>query len=305
MNSSISPIQFLYSNRKLLLYSIIIGSLLGIGITFFIPKKFLSTAIVYPLNSFKQNEILTNPQFGYEVDTEQLLQLFESKTMRDRTIEKFNLFNYYDFDSSELTSHAKVRDQYLKDVTFTRSKYLSIVINVVNENPQMAADIANFQVAEINNFRQSIFEENRKLEFSNIENQYNENERKLKELKDSIYSIKSNNNELIYNYIENLNNENYNSADFIDDPRLESLVEKYIFLFRKNYVLKDHYLEMKKVINQPLPSVYLIDSATPSYKKIAPSFLINGLTGIFALSFFVIICKIVWMKWNVIKKELI
>lgn len=295
--------QFFYINRKLLFIAILIGTVFGTAITYFIPKRYLSTAIVYPYNSHSRSELIVNPQFGFEVESEQLIQLLETKTMRDRTVEEFDLFTYYKLDKNDPESVDLLATRYINDVQFTRSKYLSIVINVITENPELSAKIANFQVSEVDNYRQSIFEENRNREFSQIEKDYHENEQKLADLRDSIYSIKTNKNELLYNFIESLNNENYNSAEFVDDPKLELIVDRYLFLFRMNVGLRSNYLQMKQAISKPLPSVYVIDKAEPSFRKYSPSYLTNAVIG--ALLFFALTFtfRLVYLKMAELKKN--
>ena len=46
--------------------------------------------------------------------------------MRDRTIEKFKLYDYYEEDTTEKAWRSELSIKYIKDVTFFRSKYLSI-----------------------------------------------------------------------------------------------------------------------------------------------------------------------------------
>jgi|TARA_R110000737_G_scaffold353338_1_gene404345 uncharacterized protein involved in exopolysaccharide biosynthesis len=295
--------QFFYNNRKLLVLALLVGGVLGIGVTYFIPKKYLSTAIVYPYNSRTRSEIIINPQFGYDVEADQLMQMLESKTMRDRTVEAFNLYDYYKLDKKDPQANFNLLQKYINDVTFTRSKYAAIVINAITEEPELSAKIANFQVTEVDKYRQSIFEENRQQEYAQIEKDYLENEQKLADLRDSIYSIKTNKNELLYNFIESLNNENYNSAEFVDDPKLELIVDRYLFLFRRNIGLQSNYLQMKQAMSQPLPSVYLIDKATPSYRKHSPSTLINGVLGAILFFALALTFRMLANKWLELKKN--
>ena len=163
--SQSSGLTYFYKNRKLFGIALVVGAVLGLSLTFFVPKKYLSTAIIYPYNSHTRGDLVVNPQFGFEVETEQLLQLLESKSMRDRTIEKFKLYEYYELDTNSKSWKAELAARYIEDVSFFRSKYLSVVIHATLKDPELAADIANFQVEEINDYRESIFKENREAEF--------------------------------------------------------------------------------------------------------------------------------------------
>lgn len=279
MKDKSSTLLFLYRNRKFLIFSFFIGGILSVGITYFIPKKYLSTAIVYPSNSHTRSDIISNPQFGYETETEQLLQLLESKSMRQRTIDEFDLFSYYEIDTTKSGWKSRLDLKYINDVSFFRSKYLSVVINVITEDPELSAKIANFQIDEVNAYRDVIFDKNRKQELQSVKLKLEESQKKQALLRDSIYSIRGNSDQLIFNFIENLNNENFDASEFVNNPELEELIEQYIFELQVLKEFKSIYNKLEYQMTKPIPDVYTIDRAVPSYKKVSPSYLINGILG--------------------------
>lgn len=278
-----------------------VGAILGGGLTFFIPKKYMSTAIVYPYNSHTVSDIVSNPQFGYEVETEQLLQLLESKSMRNRTIEQFKLYDYYEQDTADLAWKSKVTLSYINDVQFFRSKYLSVVINVSTKDPELSAAIANFQVEEVNKYREHIFEENRYSKFKKIKEKYETSEIRLNRIKDSIYKIKAGSGQLLYNFIENLNNENYDASEFVNQPELEILVDQYLYEKRRYEGLRVEHDKLKQALDEELPSIYSIDKAEPTYKKTSPSFVINTLVGAMAILLLAASLKLIIDKWRELK----
>src|SRR3989338_6639569 len=178
-----SGLSFLYKNRKMFAMALLLGGVVGGGISFFIPKKYLSTAIIYPYNSHTRENLVVNPQFGFEVETEQLMQLLESKSMFYRTVEKFKLYDYYGVDTTQNTWHSELSMKYISDVNFYRSKYLSVVINVTMEDPNLAADVANFQVEEVDRYRDAIFRDNRERELAIAELEYTNSGKQLAALK--------------------------------------------------------------------------------------------------------------------------
>ena len=279
MKDKSSALLFLYKNRKFLILSLIIGGAISAGITYFIPKKYMSTAIVYPANSHTRGDIIGNPQFGYETETEQLLQLLESKSMRQRTIDAFDLISYYEIDTTLSGWKSRLDLKYIDDVSFFRSKYLSVVINVTTEDPELSAKIANFQIDEVNAYRDAIFDKNRKQELHSVKLKLEESQKKQALLRDSIYSIRGNSNQLIFNFIENLNNENFDASEFVNNPNLEELIEQYIFELQVLKEFKSIYNKLEYQMTKPIPDVYTIDRAVPTYKKVSPSYLINGTLG--------------------------
>lgn len=306
MEDKSSSLLFLYRNRKFLIINFIIGVVLSIGITYFIPKKYLSTAIVYPANSHTRNDIVGNPQFGYETETEQLLQLLESKNMRQRTIDQLDLISYYKPDTTKADWKTQLDLRYSKDVSFSRSKYLSVVISVTTKDPELSAKIANFQIDEVNAYRNAIFEKNRKQELNSVKSKLDESRKNCQLLRDSIYAVRGNTDKLIFNFIENLNNENYDAADFIDNPKLEKLIEQYIFELAILKEFKSTYNKLEFQMNKPIPNVYTIDRAFPSYKKVSPSYLINAVLGGFVwtlLSITLLVVRIELFKLQAAEKE--
>ena len=300
--SQSSGLTYLFRNRKLFGIALFVGAVLGLSLTFFVPKKYLSTAIIYPYNSHTRGDLVANPQFGFEVETEQLLQLLESKSMRDRTIEKFKLYEYYELDTTSKAWNAELSTKYIDDISFFRSKYLSVVIHATLKDPELAADIANFQVDEINDYRESIFKENREAEFRAIESEYDISRDELQKLKDSIYAL-SPSNGLLYNFMENLNNENFDPSDFVTDPRMEDVVEQYVYESNKYKSLRNKYDQMKNALKEPLPSVYSIDVAVPSHKKVSPSFSVNIAIGAMLVFFITLTARLVLDKWKELRSN--
>lgn len=304
MENNKSALHFLFRNRKLLFLSLVTGGLLGVGVTFFIPKTYVSTAIVYPYSSHTKEDIIGNPQFGYELETEQLMQLLESKSMRDRTVKHFKLYKYYELDTNDASWESQLTLRYVNDVTFFRSKYLSVVVNAQMKDPKLSAAIANFQIDEVNKYREQIFEENRLKELNSAKHQLDVVTLRLNKLSDSIYAIKTDKSELLYNFMENLDNENYDAGIFVDDPRLESIIQRYVINYRTHNHLMEVYKTKQLQYETPLPSVYAVDRAQPTYKKASPSFLINGLVSALVLMIVSLTLSALRRKWLEFKSEI-
>jgi uncharacterized protein involved in exopolysaccharide biosynthesis len=304
MENNTSILGFIFQHRKAVFSSTIIGALLGLTITFFIPKKFNSTAVVYPYSAYSKNDIVENPQFGYEIETEQLMQLMESQTMRDRTIKKFNLQKYYDIDTSRPAWRSELTLKYVEDITFFRSKYLSVVVNVQTTDPVFSAKIANYQIEEINNYRQEIFAKNRSNELEGSKKMLDKIQSNISALKDSIYTIKTDKSEVLYAFIQNLDNDNYDASAFADDPRLEDILDNYVSEYKRLQIAREDYKRKFEKFAMPMPSVYVIDRAEPNFKKVSPSFVINILLGALTLMILSITVLLVRNKWLALKEDL-
>lgn len=99
---------------------------------FFIKPKYLSTAIVYPVH--------LNP-YSTETRTDQLLQLLESNSIRDSLIERFGLVEVYEVDTASTGGYFALYNEFKDRVQVSKTRYESVVIDVLDENPRRARDM--------------------------------------------------------------------------------------------------------------------------------------------------------------------
>ena len=101
---------------------------------FFIKPKFESFAIVYPSNMAPYSE---------ESETEQMLQFFQSKDIRDKIIQKYDLAKRYKIDPSYKYYQTAIIGVYYENVSITKTPYESVKIDVMDTDPQVACDMVN------------------------------------------------------------------------------------------------------------------------------------------------------------------
>jgi hypothetical protein len=82
-------------------------------------------------------------QIGEEQELEHMMQVLQSNEIINRVIEKFDLINYYEIDTSNEKYFVDMMKKYQSNVESEITKYSSIRISVLDQDPQMAADIAN------------------------------------------------------------------------------------------------------------------------------------------------------------------
>lgn len=99
-----------------------------------ITPKYRSFAVLYPANIISM---------GTETPTEQLLQVLESDNIRDSIVGLYNLYDHYDIDSSEVSSASRLIREYQDNISFRKTEYESVVIEVLDTDPVQAKDIVN------------------------------------------------------------------------------------------------------------------------------------------------------------------
>ncbi|MBL4704414.1 MAG: hypothetical protein JKY54_07825 [Flavobacteriales bacterium] len=276
-----SVLNYLFKHGVKILIAFVIGLILAVCITFIIPKKFRSSGIIYPPNSFTRDQLIGNPQFGHETETEQLMQLLESASMRDSVIQKFKLINYYESDTSVVGWKDVLNIKFIHDVKFFRSKYLSVVISAELKDPELAADMVNYIISVVNKYKKSVFSENRDSDMRFYKSRWLKSEDALDSIVSMIYVIKDTNNteNLLSNYKQRLSTENYIENSYIDSREMERLIKKYNLLESQSLKFQLDYERALDERSKPLLDNYIVDRAVPTYKKVSPSFVTNGLIG--------------------------
>ena len=141
--------RFLWDKRKaIFLISLIVASASTI-VSLLIKPLFLSTAIVFPAAtssvsfSDQRNAKSAAMDFGEEEQSEQLVQILQSSRIRDKIVSEFKLLKHYDISENDVNKHFKLSQAYDGHFAFTRTRYGSIRIDVLDEDPKLAAAMAN------------------------------------------------------------------------------------------------------------------------------------------------------------------
>ena len=142
-------IVFIWKKRKPIIIASFIAMVLSGIVSFLMTPLYLSSAIVFPAAtstvsfSEQRNAKASSMDFGEEEQAEQLVQILQSSRIRDRVINKFDLMNHYNIDKNDKNKYFKLMKEYEGHISFTRTRYGSIQIDVLDEKPELAAEIAN------------------------------------------------------------------------------------------------------------------------------------------------------------------
>jgi capsular polysaccharide biosynthesis protein len=85
--------------------------------------------------------------YGIERDCEYAIQILSSKRMQQAVCEHFNLMEHYGIPSDDAHRLFKLDEQYRSNITVKRTEFLGVEIGVLDQDPQWAADIANYIAA--------------------------------------------------------------------------------------------------------------------------------------------------------------
>lgn len=248
---------FIYRYRKLYFYALIIAFLVSIVCYSSMPKTYRSFCLVFPTRTNMVEKVLEDEDFGYEIQAEWAMEILQSAAIKDSMLKKFNLAEHYKIDSTKFTWQTNLDEEYYSSFKVEKSLRKSLSLIVVDEDPVLAAQMANEWVSLFDKVRDKILEHNKQTAYLSIKKEYE-------------------NKALIYN--EFVNNSNNISGKFSSDilkPQNNALAND-VYLIQYQKITNDYYdaknkmNDAEKKMTQHVPAVYVISKAVPNYKPISP-----------------------------------
>lgn len=102
--------------------------------SYVITPKYKSFAVLYPANIIPM---------GVETPTEQMLQVLESDNIRDSIVSLYNLYESYNINPEAPASKTALIREYQSNVSFRKTEYESVVVEVLDADPETARDMVN------------------------------------------------------------------------------------------------------------------------------------------------------------------
>lgn len=184
--------------RKHILLISLVGLVGGVILAFVIKPKYEASTIFYPsANSSISKSILDNNnleelmEFGDEDQTDQMLQILNSDQLKERVISKFDLMNHYQIDKNAEYAVTKVKKQFAGNADFKRTDYLAVKITITDEDPAMAAEMANYVAFIIDSIKTDIQKSRTKQAFDIIKTQYFAKKREMDSLQNVMTKLRA------------------------------------------------------------------------------------------------------------------
>ncbi len=290
--NSLNVLYFIYKWRKVLGIVGISAFVISGIISFTIQEKFKSTSILFPATTNSISKVLYGGhddvlKFGEEEEAEQMLQILSSEEIKGRIAEKYHLMRHYGIDSTSRYKRTELDNEFQNNITFKRTELMSVKIEVLDKDPDMAAAIANDIAALHDSTKIRIQRERIGKAFKIVEKEYNDKVIYVKNLTDSLRLLNSYG---IYDYESQSEviSEQYAIAISKGDNRaIKSLEEKlniigkygsaYLSLRDKLELqqtqlnsLQTKYEETKVDAEQILPQKFVVSTAFPAERKSYP-----------------------------------
>lgn len=156
---------FIWKNRKTVILITVVTAVLAVVVSLLMTPLFRSTAIVFPAAtstvsfSEQRNAKASSMDFGEEDQAEQLIQILQSSRIRNRIVQQFDLMKHYEISADDANKNYKLGKAYNNHITFTRTRYGSIEISVLDRDKELAANIANKIVQLIDTVKNEMVQE--------------------------------------------------------------------------------------------------------------------------------------------------
>lgn len=319
---------FEFSSVKLIAFGVkwwkpIVAVTLGAAIisaaaSFLIKDKYRSTVIMFPSTTHSISKALINVQgvskadileFGMEEDADQMVQILNSDEIYQKIVEKFDLMAHYDIDPGSKLAQTKLRKTYEGNISFQRTEFLSVRVDVLDTDPQTAADIANEIAAQLDTVKNRMQKERALEGLHIVQHEYDELAAYIKSMEDSLKSIRRKGINDYESQAEVLNKEYASALASGNQRAIKALEEKLDILseyggeyvaLKEGLELYREQLSLLKVklkeatvdATQPISHKFVVNNAYKAERKHYPKrslIVIFSALASFALSLFVII----------------
>lgn len=287
---------FLFRWKWPLLVMSLLAAIVASVVSLLIQEKFQSTVILFPAksSSVSKSVMTEDPTgkasimaFGEEEEAEQVLQILNSDQIRGAIMWKYNLMDHYEIDRDGEHPNANLVEEYKSNISFKRTEFESVRIDVLDHSKDTAALIANDIAMLLDSTKNRMQRERAAEALKVIEREYLELDSYLGELEDSLASLAALGVHNHEKQIEMISTEYYKAIASGNSSAVTKLEEQLQVLAKYGAtqmalserleieqdrlgLLRSKYEETKEDSQQSIPHKFIVDNAYPADKKAYP-----------------------------------
>jgi len=283
----------LYHWRKPILKVSLAAAILSAVVSLLMKDRYKSTVIIYAeqQHSFGAqllesggSDLLT---LGEERDAERLLQIINSDQVRNKIVEKYQLWDVYEIERDRKGVVALIAEEYSENVYAQITKFGSVEISVIDESPERARDMANDIALFTDSLANKLRSDRALTAFKHVENSLNIALDEVRVMEDSMKMFKDLG---VYSYVDQIAalTEMYGTAIAEGHPERAQLLKddmnrlsqyatacknlerRLDGAYDKIGTLNKTFDLMQIDIESSIPSMRIVDSASASDKKKYP-----------------------------------
>ena len=295
--NSFSLVQYIWQKRKTLILVCLVVAVVSLIASFLVTPKFKSTAIVYAprtnsvakilLNEESYNERLDMKAYADDEETEQMMEILNSREIKDILIDKFDLYNHYGLGEGVSYRQTKMY-KYLKgNIEVKRTQYGAIAVSVIDKDPQVAADMANEILVLLDSVKNRIDHERTIASYNLLKRQLEIVDAEVQRIDDSVqvlmqngvFDFKSQSERVMQQYATAVAQGNTAGMKRLEDelkkmatwgPRSLTLYEEQAYFREYQSVVKIKMMNAIVDMDTEIPVKFVIERAIPADKKTYP-----------------------------------
>lgn len=251
-----ATLQFFRRWWRVLMIVAVVAAAASLVVSLLIKPLYKSSAVIFPTSSNRLSKAIMDyhysldfMDYGIERDCEYAIQILSSKRMQQAVCDHFNLMEHYAIKQDGAHPQFNLEKQYHSNISVKRTEFLGVEIGVLDQDPQWAADIANYMAAMYDTLCHEIHSDRAESAATVMNGVVNAMEQEL----DSLSKCKTDNGKW---------------KDILIADKCEQLADLQTRAMQTN-VDKDLKVSYK----------YLVDSATPADKKAYPKRMLIVLAG--------------------------
>jgi uncharacterized protein involved in exopolysaccharide biosynthesis len=298
VNNAFDLVRYIWEKKWVLIALTSIAFIASIVVSLSITPRFKSGVVLFPAASVSLSKSLVETSsittdfrdvlsFGEDDEAERMLQILHSNQIKDHIVKKFDLMGHYEIDMSAPFPYTRPDNKYKGNIKFRRTEFMSIEIEVLDTDPQMAADIANEIAAYIDSTYHNMQRERAVEAFNIVEGEYINVEREIKLISDSLQKIRqlgvidyeSQASSLNTAYASAISRGDRTAAEVITSRMntlskyggiYNELSQKLESEIQRMGQMKAKYVSAKVNVEQTLPQIFIVDKAVKAEKKSVP-----------------------------------
>jgi hypothetical protein len=296
----------------------------------FVHPKYKSSAIFYPTSMVSASKALISEQgaggekdfltIGESQEAEQLLQILQSDIIPSKLNVKYKLMEHYGIRPGDRYANTKFGKKFRSYVKSELTEYTSIKVTVIDEDPEMAANIANDIVEIMDTIRNNIQRQRANDGLKIVENDYNEKKTHIQSIIDSLNVI-SNKGVMKYEqqtdgltkaYSDAIQKGNNKALQEIEKkmqlvakygPAQEMLSNELEYETEQLVILRSKYKQAKIDAESFIPNKFIVERAYKAERKTYPkrmiiTFIATVAAFLFSCLFFIIMENLKEVNFN-------
>lgn len=189
-------LKTLFKWKKQILYVCILAAVGSVVISLFLDNYYESYTTFYAASP---DQALPEPvgveagerkYYGESEDMDRVLTIAESNEVANFLIQKYNLYEHYDIDTTHRLAPFNVAKAFRSHYNVKKTKYDAIEIAVEDKEPEMAAAMANDARMKVEEIAQNLIKSNQKIKIGTYKIAIEEKLRQLDILGDSMQVVR-------------------------------------------------------------------------------------------------------------------